>query len=87
LVVERAEGRICFQVEELINQWRRTSPLGKPVPDSLEFMKRIIDEGFYLPTFSKVINYLDECKAKSTAPDGKSLFKKLLPWSSYPVWE
>ena len=45
LVVERAEQRVLHCVDELVEQWERRSEFGQPLPDSLDFIGEIIDEG------------------------------------------
>ena len=79
LVVDRAEQRVCFRVEELVKKWRWAIELGKPIPDPMEFIGEILDEGIYLPTFNKTIGYMNDCQSGSKVPEGKKLFQQLLP--------
>ena len=92
LVVERVEQRVCFRVQELVKGWRwaaalsGSGKLGHPLPDPLEFVGQLItEEGVYLPTFPRAIGYLIDCQSRGAAPEEKTLFKRLLPWSEFPV--
>ena len=85
LVIERAEQRISFLVEQLVKEWDWAAYQGKPSPDPFDFIGQVIDEGFYLPTFSKAVRYLDDCSDESKVPDTKAIFQRLLPWSRYLV--
>ena len=87
LVMERVEQRVCFRVEELVKEWSWAIYQDKPAPDPMVFAGEIINEGFYLPTFPRTLRYLEDCQSGGTAPEGKALFKRLLPWSTYPVCE
>ena len=85
LVVERAEQRVLHCVDEFLELWELSDELGQPLPESLDFIGGIIDEGFLLPTFPKVINYIDDCRADGSLLDPKVLFRKLLPWGQHYV--
>ncbi len=87
LVLERADHRVEFRVGELVREWESAVQEGGPTPEPLDFIGRIIDEGIFLPTFSSVINYLEDCRYGDTVPAEKALFGRLLPWSRYPVCE
>ena len=64
---------------------RKSAPeTGSHSPDPQEFIREIIDQGFYLPIFSLTMGFLNTCQAERKIPDQKTLYRLLLPWSSYP---
>ena len=83
LVMERAETCIEHEVDNLMLRWDVAQCFGKPIPDSFEFVWRLRDEGFHLPSYSSVINYLSECKHEGKQPDKRRLLQILLPWSRW----
>ncbi len=81
LVLERAEEEVCSQVDRLLLEWDVAQCFKKPLPQPFEFVNRIMNEGFYLPTRIKAVHYLSECKAGGKLPDRRVLLQILLPWS------
>lgn len=80
LVFERAEEEVECQVEQLLLEWDVAQSLGTPLPEPFEFVKRLIDAGFYLRTNIKAVNYLSGCKAEGKLPERRRLLQILLPW-------
>ena len=83
MVMERADQRMSFLVRGLVSQWYWAVQKGKPIPGPHDFVGRVIDDGFFLPTLASVMSYLEDCRRQGTIPDEKSLFRRLLPWSRY----
>ena len=83
LVLERADPGVWILVGELVSKWYWAVQEGKPVPDPHDFVGRVIDDGFFLPTLASVMSYLEDCRSQGIIPEEKSLFRRLLPWSKY----
>ena len=81
LVFQRAEDLVAELVQQLAEDWEWATHHEEPRPDPLDFVKHLIDDGVYLPTFPRVINYLEERRRSGDAPDSRRLCQMLLPWS------
>ena len=81
LVFERAEEVVTSEVDHLLLEWEMAQSHSRRLPDPFEFVSRIIDAGFYLPTNAKVVNYLLKCDREGKVPDRRILLQLLLPWS------
>lgn len=68
------------QVYRLLLEWDVAQCFGKPLPQPFEFVNRIMDAGFFLPTKMKAVHYLSECKAEGKLPERERLLQILLPW-------
>ena len=62
LALERAELEVGSQVDRVCLEWDVALCFGSPIPDSFEFVNRIMDAGFYLPTNVQAVHFLHECK-------------------------
>ncbi len=82
LVTERFEIGIDKAVTRLIERWCLAVDQKVPPPDSLEFTKDLIVQGFYLPTATRAIQYLDGCRGGGELPEHERVVKTLLPWTS-----
>ena len=78
--MERAETGIEHEVDNLLLKWDVAQCFGKPIPDPFEFIWRLRDKGFHLPTYPAVINYLSGCKHEGEMPEKRRLHQILLPW-------
>ncbi len=83
LVLERADQGVRILVGDLVSKWYWAVEEGKPIPDPHDFIGRVIDDGFFLPTLASVMSYLEDCGCQGIIPEEKSLFRQLLPWSKY----
>ena len=79
LVLERADQGVRILVGDLVSEWYWAVEEGKPIPVPHDFVGRVIDDGFFLPTLASVLNYLEDCLHQGTIPDENSLFRRLLP--------
>ena len=80
LVFQRAEDLVARRVQQLIEDWERATHREEPCPDPRDFVNHLIDDGVYLPTFPRVINYLELCRGSADTPDPRRLRRMLLPW-------
>ena len=80
LVLERAEQRVGFHVDRLVQDWDLAAAQEKPRPDPLEFIKDLLNEGIYLPTYPRALNYLDECRREERLPEARRLMQILVAW-------
>ena len=80
LVLERAEEEVECQVDQLLLEWDVALYLERPLPQPFEFINRIMDAGFYLPTRIKAVHYISECKQEGKVPERRELLQILLPW-------
>ena len=64
----------------------RAQDQGKTPPKPHAFIQRVVKDGFRLPSFIGVINYLSRCRPKDLPPDTVQLYKTLIPWAyAYPL--
>ena len=63
-----------------MEEWEWAAHREEPVPDPSIFVQVLFADGIYLPTFPRVINYLEECRRTADIPDPKRLRQMLLPW-------
>ena len=68
--------------EEFCLQWTAALACGQPAPQSHPLIGRVVGQGFRLPTFLALHNYLDRCRSRNTLPDCDELLRSLLPWAA-----
>ena len=51
--------------------------------DPARVIKRIVNAGFRLNTFSRLHRYLDDIRRESAAPNPNIIVRKLLPWTEH----
>ncbi len=84
-----AVARLHPIAEEFCDQWdvaRANSgssgaPAPEPgsLPESQPFIKRLVDRGFRLHTFTDLHRYLERCRQANTCPNPLSIIENLYP--------
>ena len=82
LIFELAEQGVEHEVEQFLLKWDIAQCFGQPLPESLELIHRLLDEGFYLRGRTRAFSYLSDCRHEGTMPEKKQLLHILLPWTS-----
>ena len=54
----------------------------KPAPDAHAFVRKVVDAGFRLTTFTEVHRYLAQCLRDKVVPGIENLLGALLPWAT-----
>jgi hypothetical protein len=80
LVRERARIGVYTHVDDLIARWLAAVDRDQPLPDVDRFIRGMLHDGLYLPTFSNLQNYLAACRREAKIPDHATLVWLLLPW-------
>ena len=81
LTLERAQVQCAQLTGQLIERWTWAAANGQPLPDPLQFIRRVTLSGFYLPSGAQAANYLDDCRRDCRIPEESRLLRILLPWA------
>ena len=76
----RAQITLEQMSNDFCSQWHGAAVNNQPLPQSQDFIRRVVAAGFHLPTFLAVRRYLDDCRKNNADPDPQDLFRKTLPW-------
>ena len=69
--------------EDICHQWANARGLKQNLPCPREFVRKVAKSGFYLPTYTGAVRYLEECNSRKEPPLPWRLLPILLPWASY----
>ncbi len=69
--------------DEICDQWACAHAFERPLPSPRESVRKIVDSGFLLGTFTGAVRYLEACNNRGNQPFPDFLLSLLLPWASY----
>lgn len=76
LMIQRMSDEIC-------DQWANARGLKRTLPCPREFVRKVAKSGFFLPTYTGAVRYLERCNSSREQPLPWRLLPILLPWASY----
>ena len=80
--LEISHNRLRPMVEDFCSESYAAAMDCKPAPDAHDFVRKVVDAGFRLPTFTETHRYLAKCLADKVVPGVENLLRALLPWAT-----
>ena len=71
--------RLKPAVDQITELWNIAVAKNQPKPDPLTCVRKVVDAGFRLPTFTALHTYIKDCRKYGKFLDAKEIADKLFP--------